>query len=488
MTVETAPLTSEEVGRLLPDALQRPAPEGARIVALSFLHQLLEARSSWQGHLCPAPGEPKTTPPPMLLHSARVALRRLRATVREHERVLDGAVDRRTMRHLRALGQATNAPRDADVQREWLDAQFEHLTPAARTEARQLREQLTDRPEEQAARVEAAFVRHLDPIAETLTTRLSTWTQGCRVGRASHPMPFARHVSARLARSGVRLRRELAHVTSVADQDAMHAARIRLKRQRALLAPFARTRPAIGAWFDQATRGQDLLGAIRDAHLLARRAAKAELPNLARAIEDSVLGHVSALRHDWIEQDASVLAVLERTIAVLRSEGSSATATGLPMEIERKYLLRDCPPHARTVGPMRIEQGWLPGQQLRERLRRRIHPDGTVDCWRTVKLGPMEARIEIEEATPLALFEAMWPLTHQARIRKDRYVVAHGPHRWEIDVFLDRDLVLAEVELDEVHEVAEFPAWLAPFVERDVTTDPAYLNSELARIDPAADE
>jgi CYTH domain-containing protein len=100
----------------------------------------------------------------------------------------------------------------------------------------------------------------------------------------------------------------------------------------------------------------------------------------------------------------------------------------------------------------------------------------------------MEARIEIEEATPLALFEAMWPLTHQARIRKDRYVVAHGPHRWEIDVFLDRDLVLAEVELDEVHEVAEFPAWLAPFVERDVTTDPAYLNSELARIDPAADE
>jgi CYTH domain-containing protein len=296
-------------------------------------------------------------------------------------------------------------------------------------------------------------------------------------------MPFARHLSARLARSGTRLRRDLAQVKSVEDQEAMHAARIRLKRQRALLAPFARSRPAIGAWFDQATRGQDLLGAIRDAHLLARRARKAGLPALSRAIEDTVLGHVSALEQDWVAQRDAAFAVLERAVAVLRSEGRTTPTHGLPMEIERKYLLRGCPPEARMVGPTRIEQGWIPGQALRERLRRRFNPDGTVSCWRTVKLGPAEARIEIEEATPPELFDAMWPLTRQARVRKERYAVPFGQHVWEIDVFLDRELVLAEVELSALHEVADLPPWIEPYVEREVTDEPAYFNTVLARPD-----
>jgi CYTH domain-containing protein len=43
--------------------------------------------------------------------------------------------------------------------------------------------------------------------------------------------------------------------------------------------------------------------------------------------------------------------------------------------------------------------------------------------------------------------------------------------------------VLAEVELDAVHEVAELPPWLAPFVEREVTGEPAYFNTVLARAD-----
>ncbi len=476
-------LSGEAVRRLLPGALQRPAPEGARIVALAFLHQLIDARAAWQAHVRPAPGEPERVPPPSVLHEARVALRRLRATLREHERVLDDAADRRTLRHLRALGRSTNAQRDADVQREWLDAQREHLPPDAREEAQRLREQLATPSAHAALRVERAFVRHLDPIAELLAQRLSTWSQRCTVGSVGTAMPFARHLAARLARSGVRLRRELAQVKGVEDQDAMHAARIRLKRQRALLVPFAKTRPGIGAWFDQATRGQDLLGAVRDAHLLARRARKAELPALARALDDAVLSHVSALSHDWETGRDAVFAVLDRAVAVLRSEGGAPLANGLPMEIERKYLLRACPPEARQVAPVRIEQGWLPGQTLVERLRRRMHGDGTVNCWRTVKLGPAEARIEIEEATSLELFDALWPLTHLARVRKERYAVPFGDHVWEIDVFLDRDLVLAEVELDAVHEAAELPPWLAPFVEREVTGEPAYFNTVLARAD-----
>jgi CYTH domain-containing protein len=90
----------------------------------------------------------------------------------------------------------------------------------------------------------------------------------------------------------------------------------------------------------------------------------------------------------------------------------------------------------------------------------------------------------VEEITPPEIFDAMWGLTRSARVRKDRYVVPHGAHTWEIDVFLDRDLALAEVELGDVHEAITLPPWLAPYLERDVTGEPAYFNAVLARPEP----
>ncbi|MBY0491273.1 MAG: CHAD domain-containing protein [Gemmatimonadaceae bacterium] len=487
---ELSVLPADEVRRLLPDACQRPAPEGARLVARHYLQQLLEARAGWAASLTPVAdgpnGDPATVDRTALLHAARVALRRLRATLREHERVLDGVADRRTLRALRALSRATSAQRDRDVQLAWLDAQGDALTPAARVEARTLRTRLARAVGPNGQRVEAAFARSLDPIVDTLLARLDRYDLPHRVGHDPAPVTFARQLSTRLTRGVSRLRRDLAHVRSVADQDAMHAVRIRLKRQRALLAPFAKTRPALGAWFDCATRGQDVIGALRDAHLLAERARRAKLEVLARALDDVVLGHYVAFRHDWIDGMETTFSHAERAAAVLRAEGTPATAAGVPMEIERKYLLRSCPAEARAVAPDRIEQGWIPGTMLRERLRRRTAPDGTVQCWRTVKLGPAEARIEVEETTSRELFDAMWPLTASARVRKVRHVVPWGAHHWEIDVFLDRELVLAEVELASLDEPVVLPPWLAACVEREVTGDPAYFNAVLARPDPAA--
>jgi hypothetical protein len=43
--------------------------------------------------------------------------------------------------------------------------------------------------------------------------------------------------------------------------------------------------------YDPATRGQDLLGAVRDADLLAERAGKAKLPALHRALGAVALAH-----------------------------------------------------------------------------------------------------------------------------------------------------------------------------------------------------
>ena len=90
-------------------------------------------------------------------------------------------------------------------------------------------------------------------------------------------------------------------------------------------------------------------------------------------------------------------------------------------------------------------------------------------------------RVELEEPISPALFSALWPLTEGRRLTKERFRVRAGDLEWEIDRFTDRDLVLAEVELAEPGIAAPLPDWLAPFVERDVTGEAAYLNVTLAR-------
>lgn len=151
------------------------------------------------------------------------------------------------------------------------------------------------------------------------------------------------------------------------------------------------------------------------------------------------------------------------------------------IEIERKYLLRSLPPVAGAVPPDRIEQGYLPGERLVERVRRVTAADGTVRGFRTVKAGEGVARLEIEEETSPELLDALWPLTAGRRVLKERHVVDDGGLRWEVDRFTDRELALAEVELPDAATEPALPAWLAPYVVREVTGERAYVNAVLAR-------
>ena len=75
----------------------------------------------------------------------------------------------------------------------------------------------------------------------------------------------------------------------------------------------------------------------------------------------------------------------------------------------------------------------------------------------------------------------MWRFTKGHRVRKRRFTVPAGDRNWEVDRFLDRDLVLAEVELPAANASAKVPGWLAPHVIRNVTSDPKYQNVNLAR-------
>jgi len=151
------------------------------------------------------------------------------------------------------------------------------------------------------------------------------------------------------------------------------------------------------------------------------------------------------------------------------------------IEIERKYLLRALPrfPHATSV--IEIDQGYIPGRKLVERLRRERHGDGSVKFYRTVKVGSGVQRTEIEDETDEKTFSHLWELTKGKRLTKRRYLVPNHEDVWEVDEFTDRQLVLAELELDSADQRIDIPHWLRDVMVREVTDERQYTNHSLAR-------
>lgn len=483
---------------LPPELLALSPEEGARLVALARL----EATRAAAARL----GDPRDAE---ALHDFRVALRRLRGALRAGRGPLDPIVPSGSRRALRSLQRATGAGRDAEVILAWLADQRASL---ARDHEPGL-EWLTDRLEagleralqETRTRVAADFAR----AAKTLQRALETLSLEMHLHRHRPGVRFGAFVAERARREARRVAKLLGGLRSAEDTEPAHRARIAVKHLRYLLEPVrGRARKARGL-VERCKELQDHLGEMQDAHVLRAELGRAapeaaaeharRLHGLARRGDPAALARAEADRAlpGLVELAARSQQRLEEAFAALRArwlgkrlarflDDVEALARrleeppGRDVEIERKYLLRALPSLEGDGRALDVEQGWLPGEPSPERLRRQRGPDGT-RYFRTVKRGRGVARTEIEEPTTRAVFELLWPLTAGCRIHKRRHVVRAGGHVWEIDDFLDRDLVLAEVELRDPSEHPEPPAWLAPHVVREVTDDPAYTNLALAR-------
>ena len=153
----------------------------------------------------------------------------------------------------------------------------------------------------------------------------------------------------------------------------------------------------------------------------------------------------------------------------------------MQIEIERKYLLKGRPEFPKPAATLEIDQGYIPGEKLIERLRRQRDTNGVTRYFRTVKVGSGVSRAELEDETDARTFDHLWKLTDGRRLKKRRYVVLNGDDMWEIDEFTDRPLWLAELEIDRADTPVTIPDWLKPVLLRDVTDEREYSNHSLAR-------
>lgn len=146
-------------------------------------------------------------------------------------------------------------------------------------------------------------------------------------------------------------------------------------------------------------------------------------------------------------------------------------------EIERKFLLRDESWRGEADAGTPIVQGYLvAGPDLSVRVR--VAGD---EAWLTVKGGSRGAvREEFEYPVPPGEARQMLnDLCLRPLIEKTRYRVRHAGREWEIDEFQgdNAGLVVAEVELEDEQAAVSLPPW----VGREVTGDPRYLNANLLR-------
>jgi CHAD domain-containing protein/CYTH domain-containing protein len=462
----------------LPDSLlELPSVETARLIALQLVDTLRAARRRFG------------TEDPEALHDFRVALRKLRTALRTYRAQLRDSLRRRQLRRLSRLAPATRESRDLEVHLDWARTQASSLTAPERAGVEWLVDRLERRRRAADARLGETLEREFERALAGLERRLSRYRAAIAAGPVRRSRPAAEVIGRRIERLGARLEAALGQVRNAADEEPAHRARIAAKRLRYVLEPIADLVVDVEPLIGRLRALQDELGDLHDSHVFAAELGQATEDASAAGAGRNPSAGLLALTRRLRERGATAFAAVESGwlhgasdafFSEVEALGSRLAGSPRSREIERKYLLRDLPPAVQGSLAVEIRQGYLPGTRLVERVRE-VRDGRGAGWWRTVKSGSGVSRVELEEQTTPDLFERLWPLTAGRQVVKRRYRMPAGDLTWEIDRFLDRDLVLAEVELPTPDTAVDPPAWLTPYLDREVTDEPAYSNLRLAR-------
>lgn len=148
----------------------------------------------------------------------------------------------------------------------------------------------------------------------------------------------------------------------------------------------------------------------------------------------------------------------------------------MPIEIERKFLVRDDRWRAAATRALPMVQGYLGGGDGKASVRVRLEGDVGKLNIKAAVVGM--TRAEFEYDIPAADARALLDQLCVGVVEKVRHWVPHAGRTWEVDQFggANDGLVTAELELGDERETFERPDWLGD----EVTHDRRYYNQALA--------
>ena len=272
------------------EVVAQSAGAAAGRIAASLLQ-----RADQAAHRMPDQGDPEA------LHDFRTALRRLRVTLRFYRDALGNAASKDIRRGLKALTRQTNAGRDAEVWALWLRSRAAKSRADFRIELEGRAARLEAERDKAYRDIAGRALRAFDKIRSELHGRLS------RVPAAGGAEPFRRAASAAIKDAAAELRRRFHRLKKSDDERDFHIVRIRGKRLRYLLEPFAGGDVRAGKLIADLKRLQEHLGELHDMHGLIQ-AGGPHAGRLARErsrrLERSVRRHWLRSRHKRLAKDA----------------------------------------------------------------------------------------------------------------------------------------------------------------------------------------
>ncbi len=234
------------------DLLGRPAAQSVRLIALGYLE---DATSAFE-----RTGNPDDA---MALHDFRVALRRLRTTLRAYRPLLEDSVRGKPHKRLGEIAEGTNRVREAEVALEWLRPLATGMTPGERVGLQWLIERIEARRVKDVERCLADTRRSFTAAARKLHKGLVAYRQTVQTDPSIHDESFAgtlRTATMDQARELDQLLGEIQHT----EDEVAHRARIAAKRLRYVVEPVRSTLAGGSEVISRLKVIQDLLGELHD--------------------------------------------------------------------------------------------------------------------------------------------------------------------------------------------------------------------------------
>ena len=155
----------------------------------------------------------------------------------------------------------------------------------------------------------------------------------------------------------------------------------------------------------------------------------------------------------------------------------------MAFEIERKFLCSLTREEAEKLSftSRQVKSIYLESTKEKSlRVVKSKYIDDTINCEWTEKktLENSIARSEKEWYLPTKIFDSLDNLGYPT-IEKQRFLIGDNNNIREIDFFEGYDFVIAELEFNSLEEATNFDS-LPPWIIKEVTDDPFYLNCNLA--------
>jgi len=204
------------------------------------------------------------------LHDMRVALRQLRSTLSLYRQLLGPEWAKTAQARLRNVASTTNKARDGEVQLAWLKQESPRLSANPKSAAAMLEREIRNEVNQEYRVLRSGSIPELEASLSSILKDLP----GSAPAPGWEAYSFQKALGKLIREQTSRLRKSVRKAARSGAVQEWHAVRIKAKKLRYLIEPFAEAKGSLLKSINRLQKIQELLGELHDVHVLKTRTAE----------------------------------------------------------------------------------------------------------------------------------------------------------------------------------------------------------------------